>query len=486
MEERKKKPSAILAFTPIIAMVILLLIGSGSLNKVFGTEIKLKSEPIIITCAIIAGMIAKILGYNWKEMQEAIIEKISRALPATLILWSVGFLIGGLMFSGAVPMVIYYGVQWINPKFIIVLAFLLSALLSILTGTSWGAAGTIGVAMMGIAGGLGVNLAATAGAVISGAYFGDKLSPLSDTTNLAPIAAGSELYEHIKHMLYTTIPASIIACIVYLIIGLRADVGSYATPEKVGIMIEQLDAMFNFHIILILPLLLVVAGSIMKWPTIPVMLIASLISVPLGIVFHGFNITNGFASLVSGFNVSMTSFDGEAIWEVTRLINRGGATSVTGTTVLVFCAMGFAGIMSVSGMLSKALEVITSKVKTAGGVIFSTIATCFTVAFVTGSSYLTILIPGELFSDVYPKYNLAAKNLSRTLEDSGTVLVPLIPWSAAGAYMAATLGVPVLDYLPWAILNWSGIIIAIICGYTGFGIAKTDGTMQKKVIGKSK
>ncbi|MFV0499767.1 MAG: Na+/H+ antiporter NhaC [Bacilli bacterium] len=484
MEREKKVPSALMSLTPIVIMAILLLIGSGALNKLIGIEISLKSEPIIIICAVFAGILAYYLGYSWNEMQGAIVEKISKALPATLILWSVGFLIGGLMFSGSVPMIIYYGVQWINPQYIIVLAFLLSALLSVLTGTSWGAAGTIGVAMMGIAGGLDVSLPATAGAVVSGAYFGDKLSPLSDTTNLAPIAAGSELREHIKHMLYTTIPASIFACIIYLIIGLNADVSSYAAPEQMHNMTTQLDEMFNFNILLLLPLLIVVMGSVFKLPTIPIMLISSLLCIPIGIISHGFSVQDGFLSLVSGFNVEMTPLNAEPIFEVTRLINRGGATSVTATTVLVFCAMGFAGIMSVSGMLDTTLSIITKGVKTAGGVIFSTIASCFTVAFVTGSSYLTILIPGELFNDVYPKYNLHAKNLSRTLEDSGTVLVPLIPWSAAGAYMASALGVSTIEYLPWAILNWSGIIIAIILGYTGIGIAKSDGSMLRCLIKK--
>ena len=206
-ELQKKKPTLAQALTPIIFMVVALALGYG----VF----KIKAEPIIICSAFIAGIIALRLGYTWNDMQKAIVDKIASALPATLILWSVGLLIGSLMFSGAVPMIIYYGVQMINPQFILVTAFLSSAILAIVTGTSWGSAGTIGVAMMGIAGGLGVSLPATAGAVVSGAFFGDKLSPLSDTTNLAPMAAGSELYEHIKHMLYTTVPAALVAIVVY-------------------------------------------------------------------------------------------------------------------------------------------------------------------------------------------------------------------------------------------------------------------------------
>jgi len=452
-------------------MVIALTVSVGYL--------KFRTEPVIVLSAFVAGIIAWKLGYTWSEMQEGIIEKISKALPATLILWSVGFLIGSWMFAGTVPMLIYYGVEIVNPKFLLATAFIISAILSTVTGTSWGSAGTIGVAIMGIAGGLGVSLPATAGAVVAGAYFGDKLSPLSDTTNLAPIAAGSELYEHIKHMLYTTVPAAIVALVVYLIVGFGAS-GSASTPEAVTTLQSQLSTMFNWNILLLLPVVLIVLGSLKKWPTIPTMLGTSIFSVIIGVFVQGFTLKNGFAAMITGFNVSMTGYSGEVASTVTTLINRGGVASVTGTTVLIFCAMGFAGIISKAGMLDVVLEALMSKVKTTAGVILSTIASCFTVAFVTGSSYLSILIPGELFKDAYIKRNLHPKNLSRTLEDSGTVLVPLIPWSAAGAYMTATLGVSTIEYLPWAILNYMGIVFAIIFAFTGFGIAPLNKTEDKK------
>lgn len=470
-QKLKKAPSFGQAVTPILFMVLALTFGVGYL--------KFRTEPILVLSAFVAGTIAWRLGYNWSELQEGIIEKIAKALPATLILWSVGFLIGSWMFSGTVPMIIYYGVQIVSPRFLLVTAFIISAILSTVTGTSWGSAGTIGVALMGIAGGLGVSLPATAGAVVAGAYFGDKISPLSDTTNLAPIAAGSELYEHIKHMLYTTIPASIVAIVVYLFVGLGAS-GNANTPETVITLQNQLSSMFNWNILLLLPVVLIILGSLKKWPTIPTMLGTSLFSVALGVFVQGFTFKNGFIALIQGFNVSMTGFDGEVISSVTTLINRGGVVSVTGTTVLIFCAMGFAGIISKSGMLDVVLSVLMSKVKTTSGVILSTIASCFTVAFVTGSSYLSILIPGELFKDVYVQRNLHPKNLSRTLEDSGTVLVPLIPWSAAGAYMTATLGVPTIEYLPWAILNYMGIVFAIIFAFTGFGIAPLKKIQEKE------
>jgi Na+:H+ antiporter, NhaC family len=466
IKNERKTPTVSQAIIPIVFMIVALAVGYG--------YFKMKIEPIMVISAFFAAMIALKLGYTWEEMQKSIIDKIASALPATLILWSVGFLIGSLMFAGTVPMIIYYGVQLINPKFILVTAFISSALLSLVTGTSWGAAGTIGVAMMGIAGGLGVSLPATAGAVVAGAFFGDKLSPLSDTTNLAPMAAGSELYEHIKHMLYTTLPAAIVSLIVYLFVGFKTTGADMATPELVTTMTTQLDSMFNFNIILLLPIVLVILGSVRKWPTIPTMLGTSILTIILGVVVQGFSLVDGFSALVGGFDVTMTGYAGEVAEEVLKLINRGGVASVTSTTVLIFCAMGFAGIVSVSGMLDVVLELLMSKVKSTFGIIFATIVSCFTVAFVTGSSYLSILIPGELFKDVYPKKGLDPKNLSRTLEDSGTVIVPLVPWSAAGAYMESTLGVSTMEYLPWAVLNYTGIIFAIILAATGFGIAKID------------
>ena len=466
MEQTKKEPSFLLAVTPILVMIVGLAVGVGYM--------KLKVEPIILIAALVAGGIAWRLGYSWKELQEGVIEKISSSLPALMILWAVGLLIGSWVFSGTIPMIIYYGVDLISPEYLVFTAFIIAAIISTTTGTSWGSAGTVGVAIMGIAQGLDVNLAATAGAVVAGAYFGDKLSPLSDTTNLAPIAAGSELYEHIRHMFYTTIPATIVALAAYLFFGSAAASGGANVSESVLLLQSQLDKIFHWNILLLLPVFLVLAGSVLKWPTIPVMIIASLFSVALGVIIQGFSLKNGFISVMTGFNVTMSGINMEFSKDITKLLNRGGVSSVNSTTILVICAMGFAGIISKTGMLTKVLHTIMARVKSAAGVIISTIGSCLTVAFVTGSSYLSILIPGEMFKDFYKEKNLAAKNLSRTLEDSGTVIVPLIPWSAAGAYMTATLGVPTVEYLPWAILNYMGVVFAIILALTGIGIAKIN------------
>lgn len=471
----KKTASLPLALSPIVFMILALFIGVG--------VYKYRPEPIILLSAIYAGAIAYALGYRWPELQEGIIEKISRALPATLILWSVGLLIGSWMYSGTVPMLIYYGVQIINPRYLLATAFIISAILSMVTGTSWGSAGTIGVAIMGIAAGLNVNLAATAGAVVAGSYFGDKLSPFSDTTNLAPIAAGSELYEHIRHMLYTTLPATAVSLAVYFIAGLGAQTQGDVS-QQVSALQTQLGQVFHFSWVLLIPVALIVLGSLFKLPTLPVMIGTALFSVCLGALVQGFTLKDGFVSLMNGFNLEMASKNLTFSPDIIKLVNRGGVVSVTATSVLVFCAMGFAGIMSRAGLLDIVLNALLRRVKSTFAMILSTILSCMTVAFVTGNSYLSILVPGELFSKAYIERGLHPKNLSRTLEDSGTVLVPLIPWSAAGAYMTATLGVDTLKYLPWAVLNYTGIIFALILAATGFGIARLSAEEQKKYLEK--
>ncbi|ROS05560.1 transporter (NhaC family) [Sinobacterium caligoides] len=466
-----KKLTLAEALLPVVAMLLLLGIGYGYYH--------FRSEPLLIIATIIAGLIALRAGVSWDSMHKGIVEKINDGMPATLILISVGMMIGTWMFSGTIPMVIYYGLQYINPNYILIIACLGSAMVSIMTGTSWGAVGTVGVAFIGIATGLGVSLPAAAGAIISGAFFGDKISPLSDTTNLAPIAAGSTLYEHIGHMLYTTVPALVLSLLVYYFVGTGDFVTSsttIATPEKMRIMLQSLDTMYHWNIILILPLVIVLGGAVLKWPTLPVMLAASFVAFLLGCCIQGFSAQDGFNSMITGFNVSMVhreGFDsGAVIWDVTKLINRGGMMSMMATTLIAFCAFAFAGIMSKAGALEVILEALTRRVKSTGSLIATTVLSCITMAVVTGSSYLSIIVPGEMYRDVYRKRGLAAKNLSRTLEDSGTVIVPLVPWSMAGVYMASTLGVPVLDYLPWAVLCYTGFIFAIIYAYTDFKIEK--------------
>ena len=464
----KRMPTILEALIPVVAMLLVLFIGKGVLG--FSTE------PLLIIVACVAAFIAWRVGCTWDDMLDEISQKIAKGMPAILILITVGAMVGTWMASGTIPMMIYYGVQIVSPKWLLVTAFLITCLVSVATGTSWGSVATMGVALMGIASALGVNPAATAGAVIAGSYFGDKISPLSDTTNLAPLAAGSNLYEHIGHMFWTTVPATIVSLVVYAIVGLNANTAAGATSEAVTNMMAQLDQMYDWNILILLPVILVLAGSLLKLPTIPVMILSTVVAGVEGIFMQGISLGNVLTSTVSGFNVTMITRPGfdaaNAAFEVTKLLNRGGMNGIMSTTLLVFCAFCFAGIMSRAGCLEVVLKAILSVAKTTGSLILATVISCITMALTTGNSYLSILIPGEMFRDAYKERGLHPKNLSRTLEDAGTVFVPLVPWSAAGAYMTATLGVETLDYLPWAILCYTGFIFAIIYGYTGIGIAK--------------
>ena len=269
---------------PIIAMMVILTVGKGYLGYA--------TEPLLLLVAAIAGLIAYRVGVTWDEMMDEICQKIAKGMPAILILTCVGALVGTWMASGTIPMMIYYGVQIVNPTFMLVTAFLITAVVSIVTGTSWGSVATMGVALMGIASTLGVNLAATAGAVIAGSYFGDKISPLSDTTNLLPVAAGSTLYEHNAHMFWTTVPATIISQVVYAFVGLKGNIGGDVSSEAVSTMLTQLDGMYNFNILLILPVLLILAGSIFKKPTLPVMMASTVLAGAEALIFQNIYLKN--------------------------------------------------------------------------------------------------------------------------------------------------------------------------------------------------
>lgn len=464
----KKKTTFALAVLPIIAMILLLGIGYAVMG--------LSAEVLMLVSAAVAAVIAIYLGYSWDEIMDSIVGKLSKTMPAIFILIIVGFLIGTWMIGGTIPMMVYYGLKVINPSFLVVTAFLVTSVVSICTGTSWGSAGTIGVALMGIAAGLGAPLPIVAGAVVSGAYFGDKMSPLSDTTNLAPIAAGSKLYDHIGHMLWTTGPGFIICCIVYSVVGFQIGGGMAAeTPEKVTTILTVLKDIFSFNPLIILPVLIVLGGSLLKKPTIPVMLISSAVAMFNGVVFQGFNLADCFASAISGFNLSMAGVDSSAlIADIPRLLERGGMLSMLSTVLIAFCAYGFAGTLAVTGSLDIVLNKILKSVKSTFGLVFSTIVSCITAVFVTSNGQLSILIPGEMFRKAYIKRGLEPRNLSRTLEDAATVIEPITPWTAAGVYMATTLGVSTLSYLPWACLNYTGIIFALIWAATGIGIKKIN------------
>ncbi|PID97938.1 MAG: Na+/H+ antiporter NhaC [Actinobacteria bacterium] len=473
-EGEKKTPSLLLASIPVLTLIILL--GGGYIFA------ELPVEPLLIASAVVAGIVAWTLGYSWNEIIESVAQKIAKTMPAILILITVGMLIGSWMAGGTIPMLIYYGLKIINPAYLALIALVVTAIVSLFTGTSWGSAGTIGVAFMGVAVGMDANLPMVAGAVVAGAYFGDKLSPLSDTTNIAAVATGVNLFDHVRHMLWTTVPAFLISGTVYLIFGLNSSGGE--VPEKVGVIMKTLESAFSWNIMLIVPVLIVLGGSMWRKPTIPVMLLSSVVAMFNAVVFQGISFKDTVISTVNGFNVEMVTapgFDAENVLEdVTKLLNRGGMNSMMSVLLICFCAITFAGVVSVSGSLDVLISRLLLGVKSTFALIASTVITGMATIGITSNGQVSILIPGEMLRPAYIRRGLHPKNLSRTIEDSVTVIEPILPWTSAGAYMAGTLGVATISYLPWAISNWIAIFIALIWGATGIGIAKLSAEEQEE------
>jgi len=455
MGETKRTPTLFQSLIPIFSIAVFLGVGYGIFH--------FRIEFLLIAAAAVSGVLALWLGYTYKEMEEGIVHSISKGMPAMMVVIVVGMLIGTWMSSGAIPMMIFYGLKIISPTFYLVTACVVCSIISVVTGTSYGTAGTVGVAFIGIAQGLGIPLSHAAGAIVAGSYFGDKLSPFSDTTNLAPIAAGSNLFDHIKHMLWTTTPAWMIGLVLYYFLG-RGVQGSLESEQMTQIM-ETIPATFRFSVVLLLPPAITLYAAISKKPTIPGMLASSVVAMILAIIYQGVPVADAVDAMVHGYTAAT------GIPLVDTLLTKGGMLNMMDVTLIALCAFAFAGITQKAGMLDVLLQHMTRFANTTGRLIAATSASSMAVAIMTGSSFLTLLIPGELFAPAFKKMGLAAKNLSRTLEDSGTVIVPIVPWSIAGVYMAGTLGVPTTEYAPFAFMCYLGVVFAWLYGFTGFAIA---------------
>lgn len=462
----KRKPSFLIAVLPIIVMAVVLGIGFG--------KYRYSVEVLLLVCSFFTVILALCYETTWNEISDAVSEKIGKSFMAIFIFVFVGLIIGTWMLSGTIPMLIFYGLKLLSPSMFLVSAFLITVIVSVCTGTSFGSAGTVGLALIGVAAGLGVKPAAAAGAIISGAYFGDKMSPLSDTTNLAPVAAGTTLFEHIRHMFYTTVPASIVCLVVYFFAGRSSTIVQSADSSAALEMMNGLSSTFHFNLLLLVPLIIVLVGSAMGKPTIPVMFTASVAAGILAVACQQASIGNVITAGFNGFNLNMLpSVAPEAVpASVKSLLERGGMVSMMTTVLKVLCAFLFAGAMSAAGFMDVILNTMKSFVHSDGTLILTTVICTLIVGIVVGNAYIPILLCGELFKDAFKERNLDAKNLSRTLEDAGTCVIPLVPWSAGGAYMAATLGVATAEYAPWAIFCYAGFLFAILWGFTGFGIAR--------------
>ena len=453
---KPKEPSLAVALIPLIVMGLLLGVGYGIYQ--------IRPQVLLVAAAFITGCLGLFLRFKWKEMEEGIVNSIHKAMPAILIMLCVGILIGSWIACGTIPMVIYYGLKLISPKFFLVTACFVCSITSLATGTSWGTIGTLGVAFTGIAMGLGIPLGPAVGAIVAGAYFGDKMSPFSDVTNLAPVAAGSNLFDHIKHMLWSATPAWLIGLFIYFLVGLRYGSGKVES-ETMTIITQTLRDNFRFDVLLLLPMAIVFYFAFTKKPTIPGMLLSSFMAGILAIIFQKASVPDIATAMNTGYQANT------GVEAVDQLISRGGMMSMMETQLVAFTAFSFGGIMQRTGLLSVILDRVMKFANKVWSIVLTTIGSSIVTALVTGSSYLSMIIPGDLLSPVYKKKGLAAKNLSRIIEESGAIIVPLIPWSMAGVYITGTLGVSTFSYLPWAIMNYASVLILAIYGFTNFTMA---------------
>lgn len=418
-----------------------------------------KLHVTMLTAFGVAVLVLTIEKCPYSKVEEAILEGSKLAVPTILILYSIGCLMGAWIASGTVPMIIYWGLKLINPSIFLVTACLASVITSLATGSSWSTIGTVGVALIGVGMGLEINPAMTAGAIVSGAAFGDKMSPLSDTTNVAPAVAEGDLFDHIKAMVYTAGPGIVIALVAFFVLGMKH--GGSANTETVSAILSALESQFHLNIITLIPPVLVIVLAVMKKPALPTLLISGIVAAAIAIFMQGETLPS-IANIMENGYVSETGFA-----DIDSLLSRGGLFSMNYTSSLTIIVMVYGSLLEKLGVLEVVLEKLKVLTRTVGNLVCTTVVTAILVNLITASQYMSIVLPGRMFVSEYKKKDMLPQTLSRTLEDSGTVTSLLIPWNLCGSFASTTLGVSCIAYLPFSVFNWIVPIIAIIYGFTG-------------------
>jgi Na+:H+ antiporter, NhaC family len=460
-DEGREIPTA-LALVPVLALVMLLALvilvlprhdpgfeGSGHL-------------PLLLAAAV-AGLLARAHGHPWKRLQRGIEHAIGMAMNAILILVVIGMLIGTWLAGGVVPALVVWGLALLEPSYFLPTACVVCSLVALVTGSSWSTAGTVGLALVGIGSAMGVDPAMTAGAVISGAYFGDKLSPLSDTTNLAPAMAGTDLFTHIRHMVHTTGPSWLIAMLLYA--GLSLSIQVEPPPDGVATIGEVISSHFDVGIPQLLPPLVVIVLVSRRLPALPVLLLGAVLGGLVALV-QGASLATILEAAMSG-HVSDTGNPA-----VDDLLSRGGMTSMSSTVLLILCAMAFGGIMECTGMLRTLARQLLRLARSTGSLVAVTVATAAGLNVVAADQYIAIIVPGRMYATSFRDRGLHPKNLSRAVEDGGTITSPLVPWNTCGAFMAATLLVPTFAYAPYAFVCLINPILSVVYGFTGWTMTR--------------
>ncbi|MCL6260342.1 Na+/H+ antiporter NhaC [Aquiflexum sp. TKW24L] len=476
MVTKHKEPTVLEALFPIAFLIVLLVVNIW----IFGTDaLSGSNQMVLILSAAVAGLMAVYrLKYRWETLQDGIVKSISSAMSSILILLLIGALAGTWMLSGIVPAMIYFGLQVLNPTIFLIAACIVCAIVSIATGSSWTTVATVGVALLGIGKALGFEEGLIGGAIISGAYFGDKMSPLSDTTNLAPAMAGTDLFTHIRHMTKTTVPTMIITLIIFGLIGVFS--GAKGSVDQVKDISEVILRQFNISGWLFIVPIVVIVMIVKKVSAVPALLAGAILGGVFAIIFQPQIIqliagSPDFGYAYQSFKAVMMALYGSiSVVTSNEIVNEllitRGMSGMLNTIWLIVCAMAFGGIMEESGMLKVLAEAVIRKVHSVGSLIASTAATCMFFNVTTSDQYLAILVPGRMYANVYRKRGLKPENLSRTLEDSATVTSVLIPWNTCGATQASVLGVATLAYAPYCFFNIISPIMTVLFGYFKLGI----------------
>ncbi|MEZ5286333.1 MAG: Na+/H+ antiporter NhaC [Vicinamibacterales bacterium] len=472
-----RTPSLAVSLVPVVVLVGLL----AASVALFGDSSSGGANQIALILASGVGVLIGVFyGHSWPSLERGIVEGISLAMGAIIILLMVGALIGSWILGGIVPTMIYYGLGLLTPAVYYPSACVICSLVSLATGSSWTTAGTVGVALVGIATAQDLNVGLAAGAIISGAYFGDKMSPLSDTTNLAPAMAGTDLFTHIRHMLWTTTPSWLLAIILFTVIGLMGS--PPRDTSAVDAILQALDSSFVIGPHMLIPVALVLGMVAFKMPAYPALLLGALVGCLFGIVFQPAAVLGyaaspdlpSWAALLKG--VWMALFDGFKLSSgnaaLDELLSRGGMSSMLSTVWLILSAMMFGAVMEAVGMLQRIAASILGMVHGTGSLIAATLVTSFGMNVVASDQYIAIVLPGRMFRAEYARRQLHPKNLSRALEDAGTLTSSLVPWNTCGAFMSQTLGVATFTYAPFAFFNLLNPLVSLAYGFTGFTIER--------------
>ena len=473
-ERAAQRPSLLDALIPVIFLISTL----GTTVYLFGLDAFGPNLLALLLSAALAAAIGIKNGHRWLAIEEGMIETISLSMRSILILMMVGALIGSWMLSGTVPTMIYYGVALISPEFFYLTACLVSALVGFSIGSSWTVAGTLGIGLMGVAAALGLPLGIAAGAIVSGAYLGDKMSPLSDTTNLAAAATSSDLFEHIRHMSWTTLPAFAISLVIYTALGLGGEASSELT--EIAKLQKTLADYFVVSPFMLAPLALLLVLAIKRQPALATLVWGTLAGIVMALLFQPERVIEAAAdeqlskAAASAKGIISTLFggfspdSGSAV--VDQLLSKGGLSSMLLTVGLIICALAFGGAMARAGLLQRLVDAMLSGVHSAAGLIVATVSACIGTNVLAADQYLSIVLPGQMFKGAYQQRQLHPLTLSRTLEDAGTLTSALIPWNTCGAYMAAALGVSTFSYAPYAFLNLLCPLLAVGYGLLQVGL----------------